>query len=196
MRGLQAISFHLLAAAITKLLPDSLQFPLPDRSDLPFRAKHMDDIPTLRRILKQNKTVAVVGLSANWYRPSYFAAKYLLDHGFTVIPVNPTHTEVLGLKCYPSLRDIPQKVDIVDCFRKAEDIPPLADAAIAIGAKVLWMQLGIINQAAAEKARKAGLEVVMNRCIKIEYARLYGGLSFVGVNTKIISAKRPLWLPY
>jgi predicted CoA-binding protein len=156
----------------------------------------MDDIPTLRRILKQNKTVAVVGLSANWYRPSYFAAKYLLDHGFTVIPVNPTHTEVLGLKCYPGLRDIPQKVDIVDCFRKAEDIPPLADAAIAIGAKVLWMQLGIINEAAAEKARKAGLEVVMNRCIKIEYARLFGGLSFVGVNTKIISAKRPLWLPY
>jgi predicted CoA-binding protein len=156
----------------------------------------MDDIPTLRRILRQNKTVAVVGLSANWYRPSYFAAKYLLDHGFTVIPVNPTHTEVLGLKCYPGLRDIPQKVDIVDCFRKSEDIPPLADAAIAIGAKVLWMQPGIINQAAAEKARKAGLEVVMNRCIKIEYARLFGGLSFVGVNTKIISSKRPLWLPY
>ncbi|HVS26337.1 MAG TPA: CoA-binding protein [Burkholderiales bacterium] len=156
----------------------------------------MDDIPTLRRILKQNKTVAVVGLSADWYRPSYFAAKYLLDHGFTVIPVNPNHPKVLGLKCYPSLYDIPQKVDIVDCFRKPEDIPPLADAAIAIGAKVLWMQLGIINEAAAEKARKAGLEVVMNHCIKIEYARLFGGLSFVGVNTKIISAKRPLWLPY
>ena len=156
----------------------------------------MDDINTLRRILKTNKTVAVVGLSAHWYRPSYFAAKYLIDHGFTVIPVNPSHTEVLGQKCYASLRDIPQKVDIVDCFRKAENIPPLADDAIAIGAKVLWMQLGIINEAAAEKARTAGLEVVMNHCIKIEYARLFGGLSFVGVNTKIISAKRPLWLPY
>ncbi|MGH8750837.1 MAG: CoA-binding protein [Burkholderiales bacterium] len=156
----------------------------------------MDDIPTLRRILKTHKTVAVVGLSANWYRPSYFAAKYLIDHGFTVIPVNPSYAEVLGQKCYSDLGAIAQKVDIVDCFRKAEDIPPLADAAMAIGAKVLWMQLGIVNEAAAQKARLAGLEVVMNRCIKIEYARLFGGLSFVGVNTKIISAKRPLFLPY
>lgn len=156
----------------------------------------MDDINTLRRILKSNKNVAVVGLSAHWYRPSYFAAKYLIDHGFSVIPVNPNYAEVLGQKCYPRLRDIPQKIDIVDCFRKAEDIPPLADEAIAIGAKVLWMQLGISSETAAEKARKAGLEVVMNRCIKIEYARLFGGLSFVGVDTKIISAKRPLWLPY
>ena len=156
----------------------------------------MDDINTLRRILKTNKTVAVVGLSAHWYRPSYFAAKYLIDHGFKVIPVNPSYNEVLGQKSYSSLRDIPQKVDIVDCFRKAEFIPSLADDAIAIGAKVLWMQLGITNEAAAEKARKAGLEVVMNHCIKIEYARLFGGLSFVGVDTKIISSKRPLWLPY
>ena len=156
----------------------------------------MDDINTLRRILKTNKTVAVVGLSAHWYRPSYFAAKYLIDHGFNVIPVNPSYNEVLGQKSYSSLRDIPQKVDIVDCFRKAEFIPPLADDAIAIGAKVLWMQLGITNEAAAVKARKAGLEVVMNHCIKIEYARLFGGLSFVGVDTKIISSKRPLWLPY
>ena len=150
----------------------------------------MDDIPTLRRILKQNKTVAVVGLSANWYRPSYFAAKYLLDHGFTVIPVNPTHTEVLGLKCYPGLRDIPQKVDIVDCFRKAEDIPPLADAAIAIGAKVLWMQLGVHNAEARKRAEAAGLEVIENRCVKIEHGRFFGGLGWAGVNTKVISAKR------
>jgi len=151
----------------------------------------MDDIPTLRRILKQNRVIAMVGLSNNWYRPSYFAAKYMLDHGYRVIPVNPSYQEVLGQKCYPSLRDIPEKVDIVDCFRKSEEILPLAEEAIAIGAKVLWMQIGIINAAAAEKATQAGLEVVMNRCVKIEYARLFGGLNWVGVNTGVISGKRP-----
>ena len=152
----------------------------------------MDDIPTLRRILKENHVIAMVGLSANWYRPSYFAAKYMLDHGYCVIPVNPSYQEVLGQKCYPTLRDIPGHVDIVDCFRQSEEIAPLAADAIAIGAKVLWMQLGVINEAAAEKARQAGLEVVMNRCVKIEHARLFGGLNWAGVNTGVISAKRPL----
>ena len=121
------------------------------------------DINTLRRILKQYKTIAVVGLSANWHRPSSFAAKYMQEHGYRVIPVNPMYKEVLGEKCYPSLRDIPDKVDIVDCFRKSEDIEPIADEAIAIGAKVLWMQIGVMNEKAAEKARKAGLEVVDRR---------------------------------
>ena len=152
----------------------------------------MDDIPTLRRILKENHAIAMVGLSANWYRPSYFAAKYMLDHGYRVIPVNPSYQEVLGQKCYPSLRDITEKVDIVDCFRRSEEIMPLAGDAIAIGAKVLWMQIGVINAAAAEKARNAGLDVVMDRCVKIEYARLFGGLNWAGVNTGVISAKRPL----
>lgn len=156
----------------------------------------MCDIPTLRRILKQNSTVAMVGLSANWYRPSYFAAKYLLDHGYRVIPVTPTYPEVLGQKAYPRVRDVPEPVDIVDCFRKSEDIPPIAEEAIEIGAKVLWMQLGVINHDAATRARDAGLEVVMDRCMKIEYARLFGGLNFVGVNTKVVSAKRPMSLPY
>ena len=156
----------------------------------------MNDIQTLRRILKENHVIAMVGLSANWYRPSYFAAKYMLDHGYRVIPVNPSYQEVLGQKCYPALRDIPEKVDIVDCFRKSEEIMPLAEDAIAIGAKVLWMQIGVINEAAAEKARKAGLDVVMNRCVKIEYARLFGGLSWAGVNTGVISAKRPHTLVY
>ena len=151
----------------------------------------MDDIPTLRRILKENHVIAMVGLSANWYRPSYFAAKYMLDHGFRVIPVNPSYQEVLGQKCYPTLRDILEKVDIVDCFRPSDEIMPIAEDAIAIGAKVLWMQLGMINEAAAERARKAGLEVVMNHCVKIEYARLFGGLNWAGVNTGVISAKRP-----
>ena len=155
-----------------------------------------DDIPTLRRILKDNHVIAMVGLSANWYRPSYFAAKYMLDHGYRVIPVNPSYPEVLGQKCYPSLRDIPEKVDIVDCFRKSEEIMPLAEAAIAIGAKALWMQIGVINEPAAEKAGKAGLDVVMDRCVKIEYARWFGGLSWAGVNTGVISGKRPHYLVY
>lgn len=151
----------------------------------------MTDIPTLRRILAENRTVAVVGLSADWFRPSYFVAKYLQGHGYRVIPVNPRYPEILGEKCYASLRDIPDKVDIVDCFRKSEDILPIAEDAIAIGARVLWMQIGVINEAAAKRAREAGLEVVMDRCMKIEHARLFGGLNWFGVNTKVISAKRP-----
>ncbi len=154
------------------------------------------DIPTLRRILKECRTIAVVGLSAKWHRPSNFAAKYLLDHGYRVIPVNPAYQEVFGQRCYPTLTAVPEKVELVDCFRRAEDIPPIAHQAIAIGAKVLWLQLGVINHDAAATAREAGLEVVMDRCIKIEYARLFGGLNFVGVNTQVISAKRPMYLPY
>ncbi|MDB5809399.1 MAG: CoA-binding protein [Betaproteobacteria bacterium] len=156
----------------------------------------MADIATLRRILKENHVIAMVGLSANWYRPSFFAAKYMLDHGYRVIPVNPSYKEVLGQKCYRSLRDIPGKIDIVDCFRKSEEIMPLADDAIAIGAKALWMQIGVINEAAADKAASAGLDVVMDRCVKIEYARLFGGLGWAGVNTGVISGKRPQYLIY
>jgi uncharacterized protein len=155
----------------------------------------VNDIPTLRRILAKNRTIAVVGLSADWFRPSYFAAKYMQEHGYRVIPVNPRYREVLGEKCYASLRDIPERIEIVDCFRKSEDIPPLAEDAIAIGARVLWMQIGVINEAAAQMARAAGLEVVMDRCVKIEHARLFGGLNWFGVNTGVISAKRPLYAP-
>ena len=156
----------------------------------------MDDINTLRRILHEAKTIAVVGLSADWFRPSYFAAKYMQEHGYRVIPVNPKYPEVLREKCYASLRDIREKVDIVDVFRKTADVMPIADDAIAIGAKVLWQQLGVKNEAAAAKARAAGLETVIDRCVKIEHGRLFGGLNWVGVNTHIISAKRPRWLAY
>ena len=158
----------------------------------------MDDIDTLRRILAENRVIAVVGLSGDWYRPSYFAAKYLQEHGYRVIPVNPRYAgrELLGEACYASLREIPEKVDIVDVFRRTQDVPPIADDAIAIGAKVLWQQLGVKNEAAAEKARAGGLETVMDRCVKIEHARLFGGLNWVGVNTRVISAKRPRWLAY
>ena len=155
-----------------------------------------DDINTLRRILHNSKTIAVVGLSADWFRPSFFAAKYMQEHGYRVIPVNPKYPEILGEKCYKSLRDIPGKVDIVDVFRKTADVMPIAEGAIAIGAKVLWQQLGVQNEAAAAKAQAAGLETVVNRCVKIEHGRLFGGLNWVGVNTHIISAKRPRWLPY
>ncbi len=156
----------------------------------------MDDINTLRRILHNSKTIAVVGLSADWFRPSFFAAKYMQEHGYRVIPVNPKYPAILGEKCYRSLREIPEKVDIVDVFRKTADVMPIAEDAIAIGAKVLWQQLGVQNEAAAAKAQAAGLETVMNRCVKIEHGRLFGGLNWVGVNTHIISAKRPRWLPY
>ena len=156
----------------------------------------MDDINELRRILRENRVIAVVGLSADWFRPSYFAAKYMMEHGYEIIPVNPKYPEILGQKCYRSLREIPTKVDMVDVFRKTQDVMPIAEEAIAIGAKVLWQQLGVMNEAADAKARAAGLDTVMDRCVKIEHGRLFGGLNWVGVNTRVISAKRPRWLPY
>ncbi|GAB4469744.1 MAG: hypothetical protein OHK0044_11970 [Burkholderiaceae bacterium] len=157
------------------------------------------DIPTLRRILHENRRIAVVGISAEWHRPSYFVGKYLIEHGYTMIPVNPKYGEVLGQRCYPDLQTAARAagpIDVVDCFRKSEDIPALAEAAIAIGARVLWMQLGVVNEAAARKARAAGLAVVMDRCVKIEHGRLFGGLAWAGVNTRIVSSKRPRQLPY
>ena len=156
----------------------------------------MDDVDTLRRILKENQVIAVVGLSADWYRPSYFAAKYMMEHGYRVVPVNPKYTEVLGQRCFRSLEEVPGPIGIVDVFRRTADVTPIAESAIAVGARVLWQQLGVVNAAAAEKARAAGLDSVMDRCVKIEHARLFGGLNWVGVNTRLISAKRPRWLPY
>ena len=156
----------------------------------------MDDIYTLRRILGTHKVIAVVGLSADWFRPSYFAAKYMMEHGYRVIPVNPRYPEILGQKCYRSLEEVPEKIGIVDVFRKTADVMPVAQAAVAVGARVLWQQLGVRNQEADALARSAGLETVMDRCVKIEHARLFGGLNWVGVNTGVISAKRPRWLAY
>lgn len=156
----------------------------------------MSEIQRLRRILATSKTIAVVGLSANWYRPSYFAAKYLMDHGYEIFPVNPNYDEVLGRRCYPDLKSLPGPVDVVDIFQKPERVPELVEAAIEIGARVVWMQIGVVHEEAARRAREAGLEVVMNRCMKIEYGRLFGGLNFCGVNTRVISAKRPLWVPH
>lgn len=159
----------------------------------------MSDIETLRRILAANRVIAVVGLSAEWHRPSHFAAKYMQEHGYRVIPVNPRYSRILGETSYPSLQALPPEiagsVGIVDCFRRTEDIMPIAQQAVAIGAKVLWQQIGVMNIEADAYARRHGLDSVMNRCVKIEHARLFGGLNWAGVNTGIISAKRPRFLP-
>jgi predicted CoA-binding protein len=137
------------------LLPDGL----PARGD------------TILDILKKYKTVAVVGLSSDPMRPSFGVAKYIQDAGYTIIPVNPNEEEVLGEKCYARLEDVPQVIEIVDVFRRAEDVPPVVDSAIRVGAKVVWMQLGIENAPAAEKARVAGLIVVEDACFLVEHRK-------------------------
>ncbi len=156
------------------------------------------DIETIRGILVEKKVIAVVGLSANWWRPSFFAAKYMQDHGYRIIPVNPNYEEILSETCYPSLEAIPKDigVEMVDVFQKPEAATNVAKSALAIGAKVLWLQIGVINEEAKQLAEDGGLDVVMNRCVKIEHGRLLGGLNLFGVSTKVISARRPRWLVY
>jgi predicted CoA-binding protein len=146
------------------------------------------------RILTQNTTIAMVGLSPDPMRPSHFAAIYMLAHGYDVIPVNPRAVgqAILGQTVYPSLADIRRPVDIVDVFRKPEECVPIAEEAVRIGAKVLWLQLGVVNDEAMRIARAAGLETVQNRCVKIEHARFFGGLNLVGMNTGVITARRTI----
>jgi predicted CoA-binding protein len=146
----------------------------------------------LRRILRETKTIAMVGLSANWNRPSYFAAKYLLDRGYKVMPVNPAAKgqEILGQKVYGSLDELPVKADMVDIFRNSEAAGPITDEAIKHGAKVVWMQLGVVNEAAAKRAEDAGLKVVMNRCPKIEHSRLSGTIEWHGIASGVITSKK------
>lgn len=146
----------------------------------------------IRQILRETKVIAMVGASSNWNRPSYFAMKYLQKKGFRVIPVNPRDAggEILGEKVYGSLAEIPDKIDMVDIFRNSEAAGPIADQAIDVGAKVVWMQLGVRNDAAAGRAEAAGLKVVMNRCPKIEFGRLSREIGWMGINTGVISSKR------
>ena len=146
----------------------------------------------LRGILGRVKTIAMVGASTNWNRPSFFAMKYLQHKGYRVIPVNPgaAGQMLLGEKVYASLKEIPDKVDMVDIFRNSAAAGTITDDAIAIGAQIVWMQLGVRNDEAAAKAEAAGRRVVMNRCPKIEYGRLHGELSWGGINSGIISSKR------
>ena len=152
----------------------------------------MSDIRVLKQVLKQHRTIAVIGLSADWFRPSYFAAKYMQTHGYRIVPVNPKYPSILDETCYASLADIPFPVDIVDVFRKPADTPLIAQQAVDIGAKVLWLQLGVVNADAARIAEQAGLTVIMDRCVKIEHARLFGGLGWFGVNTGVVSAQRQI----
>ena len=155
----------------------------------------MNSIKELTDILRRCRSIAVVGLSAEWHRPSYFAAKYMQAHGYRVVPVNPRYaaidTRILGERCYAQLTDIPFQVDLVDVFRRTEDVMPIAQQAVAIAARCLWQQIGVVNLQADQLAREAGLDSVMDRCVKIEHGRLFGGLNWVGVNTGIVSARRP-----
>lgn len=147
----------------------------------------------LRSLFQRTRVVAMVGASPKWVRPSHFVFRYLQLKGFRVIPVNPQNAgeSILGEKVHARLADVPEKVDVVDVFRNSEAAGPVVDEAIAIGARAVWLQLGVRNDEAAARARAAGLEVVMNRCMKIEYARLFGELGWCGVDTGIISSKRP-----
>jgi uncharacterized protein len=142
------------------------------------------------RILEKYKHIAMVGLSGNPFRPSHFAAIYMISHGYDVVPVNPREKEILKRRSYASLLEVPPPVEIVDIFREPAAVPAIVEDAIAVGAKVIWMQLGVIHEEAAERARKAGLEVVMDRCVKIEHARVFGGLSTLGLNTAVISSRK------
>ena len=144
----------------------------------------------IRELLTNARTIAMIGASDRPSRPSYGVMRFLQDHGYRIVPVNPMYTEVLGERCYPDLAAVPHPVDVVDCFRKPAEMPALAKAAVACGARVFWMQLGIRNEDAARIASDAGLDVVMDRCVKIEHARIMGGLNWAGVNTGVISARR------
>jgi uncharacterized protein len=154
----------------------------------------VDDIASLRRILRASRKIAMVGLSDQWHRPSFFVAKYLQQHGWRIFPVNPrlAGTTLLGESVVASLLDLKEAVDMVDVFRRSEDVLPIAQAAVKIGARVLWQQIGVVNREADALARAAGMDSVMDRCVKIEHGRIFGGLNWVGVNTRVISARRPV----
>jgi len=154
------------------------------------------DDALIRRVLKETRTIAIAGASPNWVRPSNFAMKYLQGKGYQAHPINPGHAgkEIWGRMTYAALADVPAPIDMLDIFRNSEAAGQLVDEAIALkdekGIKTIWMQLGVINEAAAERAEAAGLTVIMDRCPKIEYGRLFGELGWCGVNSGIISSKR------
>lgn len=149
------------------------------------------DVATIRRIFGYAKTIAVVGLSPNKLRPSYFVASYLQYRGFRIMPVNPRATEILGETAYPTLRDIPFPVDVVDVFRDPAAVPEIVEQAIEIGAKALWLQFNVVAPEVAARAQAAGLDVVMDRCMKIEHGRWYGEMHWFGLNTGIVTGRRP-----
>ena len=144
----------------------------------------------IRRILSDCRTVAMVGLSSDRYKASYFVASYLQAYGYRVIPVNPSADVILGERAWPDLSSVPEKVDLVDVFRPARECPAFTEEAIQIGARAIWFQLRIINLEAAERALQAGLYVVVDRCVKMEHGRFSGGLHEAGFNTELITSKR------
>jgi len=151
------------------------------------------------RILTTYRTIAMVGLSSNYYNASSFAGVYLDANGYDIVPVNPAQAgrQILGRRVYPNLTEAAEdhQIEIVDVFRPSREVPEIAEQAIQIGARVLWMQLGVINQEAAQRAREAGLEVVMDRCCKIEHARFFGGLRTIGLNTGVVTSRLAMRLP-
>jgi predicted CoA-binding protein len=148
------------------------------------------DPQTIQRLIHRARTIAIVGLSANELRPSNFVGFYLQRHGYRVIPVNPRETEILGEVSHPSLADVPEAVDVVDVFRAPAALPAIAEQAVAIGAGALWCQFGVINEEGARIAEDGGLEVVVDRCLKIEHARYLGRMHWLGFNTQQITAVR------
>lgn len=162
---------------------------VPERDEA---ARGLAGAAEIRRLLIRARNVAMVGLSADEQRPSYFVAIYLKGEGYRIFPVNPRYAgqTILGRPVYASLREIPEHIDVVDIFRKPSDVPAIVDEAAAIGADALWMQLGVVNQEAADRARAAGLTVVMDRCMKIEHGRHIGKMKHMGFSTGIISSRR------
>ena len=152
-------------------------------------ARYQDPL-TIQRVLHTANTIAIVGLSNNQLRASYFVGYYLRRHGYHVIPVNPRQTEILGQTCYPSLLDVPEPIDIVDVFRAPDALPGIARDAVAIGARVLWCQYGVINEEGARIAEDGSLTVVMDRCLKVEHARYVGRMHWLGFNTQRITSVR------
>ncbi len=152
-------------------------------------ARYQDPL-TIQRVLHTATTIATVGLSPNELRASYFVGYYLRRHGYRVIPVNPRETEILGQTCYPSLLDVPEPVDVVNVFRAPDALPEIAREAVAIGADTLWCQFGVINEEGARIAEDAGVNVIMDRCLKVEHARYMGRMHWLGFNTQRITSVR------
>lgn len=156
----------------------------------PEQRERYQNTKVIRDLLATAKTIAVVGLSTEKTKASNMVASYLQDEGYRIIPVNPRATEILGEKCYPDLKSIPEKIDVVDIFRPASEVPAIVDEAIEIGARAVWMQLRIIDLPSADRALAAGLAVIVDKCIKMEHGRFGGALHWAGMNTEVVTAQR------
>jgi hypothetical protein len=168
---------------------DGLVCALPDHSSQE-EIRRFQDPTVIREILHSARTIAIVGLSSNTLRPSNYVGFYLQRHGYRVIPVNPNEREALGEEAYPSLADVPERIDVVDVFRASQFVPDIAEQAVDVGARALWMQFGVISMRGAEIASSAGLRVVVDRCMKVEHARHMGRMHWLGFNTGVVGSLR------